>query len=92
MSLKHKDVVSEEEQEQKDFMTALETGEFQGRGEVHELDQDTFSEYVLSCLPTLPLMYVLSTHLATDVRVTSILVSPSQLHKGAWSAPRSHLG
>ena len=80
MSLKHKDVVSEEEQEQKDFMTALETGEFQGRGEVHELDQDTFSEYVLS------------THLATDVRVTSILVSPSQLHKGAWSAPRSHLG
>ena len=57
MSLKHKDVVSEEEQEQKDFMTALETGEFQGRGEVHELDQDTFSEYVLF------------THLATDVRI-----------------------
>lgn len=42
----HKDVVSEEEQEQKDFMTALETGEFQGRGEVHELDQDTFSDFI----------------------------------------------
>ena len=34
MSLKHKDVISEEEQEQKDFMKALETGEFEGRGEL----------------------------------------------------------
>ena len=57
MCLKHKDVISEEEQEQKNFMKALETGMFEGKGEVHELDQDTFSEYVLS------------THLATDVRI-----------------------